>query len=286
MSYYQRSLWILALFNIFVGVIRIVKSVLTSTGGAGSIPVIFIRSLTMFMMGVVLIMITCGVIKIRQAAITAYILMGLYIWLAFEGTNLNHDTIVNIGVMLIIFSTISVHRCYREDAHRCRMENRPPVELDLHISGAEQLFHPMIIGPHLEISTEVTDAVDRFFTAEKEMAPLELNIYSNKSISKQLQRTAKEAFKEHYRDEEKHINRVLMNRTRRSNILFCISMSIMFIWVRYNNIVGASPVWTILGNMGGFFLWEIGNTHLRHIEEYLELERVVLLKNADITFIC
>lgn len=287
MNYYQKSLRLLAAFNILVALVRIMRGVFY-TSGAGSVDIArtLVRSLAMFLMGMLLIMITYGVIRIRRAAMTCYIILAIYIWLAFEGTNLNHDTVVNIGVMLLIFSTISVHRCYREDTHRMQTEQRNPLELDLHITKASQLFHPLVIGPHLEINTDIVEAVDRFVSAEKEMAPLILNIYCNTKISKQMQDTAIEALQEHYRDEQRRISRILQNRTRRSVILFCISMSIMFIWVRYDHIVGESPVWTILGNMGGFFLWEIGNTHLRHMEEYLELERAVISENADITFIC
>ena len=68
-------------------------------------------------------------------------------------------------------------------------------------------------------------------------------------------------------------------------VLFCISMSIMFLWSRYNEAIGNSVIWTVLGNMGGFFLWEIGNTYFRHEEDFLELERIMICKEADITFL-
>ena len=61
-------------------------------------------------------------------------------------------------------------------------------------------------------------------------------------------------------------------------------MTIIFVWSHYDAVAGQSVIWTVLGNMGGFFLWEIGNTHFRHTDDYIELERIMICKDAGIMF--
>ena len=286
MTYYKRNLWILAAFNLFIAAARITKNFTHFGNDFYTSPwLVILRTLEILLMAFLLILIAKNRIRIRLAAGLSAGIIVTYVLTVIKGRGLENDTLLNIAMMVIIYSFVSIQQCYHEEQHLKKIAGQPPVELDLRISDRSQLFHPLVIGPHLEIHPEITEAVDRFLRSGKTPAPLILNIHCSTVISRQLQDTAIESFQDHYRDEQRRLGGILEKRTRRSMILFCISMSIMFVWVRYNDFVGDSAVWTILGNMGGFFLWEIGNTHLRHIEDHAEFERTILAENANIIFL-
>lgn len=285
MGYYKKNLWILAIFNIVVvlsrclGIMTEAISVKWETILLSEIP-----TFGMLVMSVLLILVARGKIQLNYALIGSYIVFSIYIWFAFKNLKLKYDTLVNIGIMIIAFSTITIHLYYHEENHWEVIKTRKAQALDLRISDPGQLFHPMVIGPHLEINSEIIDVVERFVIAQRELTPLELYIYCGTDISDHMQETAIEAFREHFKDEERRLNRILRKRTRRGLLLFCTSMSIIFVWSQYDAVAGTSILWTVLGNMGGFFLWEIGNTHFRHVDDYTELERALVCKDAEITF--
>lgn len=285
MAYYNKNLWILAVFNMAVAVGRIAKILSDiSQFGRESVHLAEIRTLGTFLMGVLLILVAKQKIRLRNAVVTAYMTLILYIWLAFQNFVIQYDTIVNAGMMIIGFSTVSIHQYYREQMQWKRVQLCSPQTLDLRVSGPSQLFHPLVIGPHLEINQEIVDAVEHFVSALRELTPLEVYFYSASTVSDHLQETAIEAYREHFMDEERRVLRNLRSRTRRSTILFCVSMTIIFVWSHYDAVAGQSVIWTVLGNMGGFFLWEIGNTHFRHTDDYIELERIMICKDAGIMF--
>lgn len=286
MVYYERSLRMLAYFNFVIGMVRIVNLI---TGGSdmkrGDIVLAMIRVAALFLIGVLLILSSRQKIKLKNAIVLSYAALALNTWIAFGTRIITTDAFVSLGLMVIVFSIIILQQFHREEQHWITVSSRNALTLDLRVSEPSQLFDPLIVGPHLEINTDIADAVQRFVVSMKEMAPLDLCIYCPGNISKAMQETAIEAFQEHFIDEERRIFRILRSRNRRSMVLFIISMVIMFTWTPLNNQVGTSVLWTILGNMGGFFLWEIGNTLFRHAEDYLELEQVMICKGAEITFL-
>ena len=286
MNYDKKSLLILSVFNLilFTGrisrIIRdtVIKEVNTST-------LVGVRPLLLFLMSLLLILVAYRLVNRQYAAIAAYAILAVYLWLAFEGGTVDYDTILNISMMLLVYSTIEIYRCAREDRQHRQVISRRPISLDLRISEPSHLFHPLVIGPNLEISPEITGVVDYYLSSSKELAPLELNIYSRVSISEQIQDTAIEAYQKHYQYEMRRRISILESRARRSNLLFFISMGIVFLSIYFEDIVGNSAVWLVLSSMSGFFLWEIGNTHFRHMDDYNELERVLVSGEADITFL-
>lgn len=286
MAYYDKNLRILAFFNFVVGAVRILNLITGSSEMTpGEIVLALFRVAALFVMYIILLMAARKTLKLKSALITAYFALALNVWIAFSSKAVKSDNFVSLGLMVLGFSIISLHQFYREEKHWSIVCSRNALSLDMRISVPSQLFDPLIVGPHLEINTDIADAVERFVVSMKEMAPLELCIYCGGSVSMPMQETAIEAFREHFSDEERRLIRVLRSRNRRSMILFIIAMTIMFTWTPFNNSIGSSVLWTILGNMGGFFLWEIGNTHFRHAEDYLELEHIMICKEADITFL-
>ena len=286
MEYYSRNLLILAFFNLVVGVARLIRmftqQTLPQTGG----PLLFFLWLIGILpMSVVLVLVVYRIVRLRYAVMAAYVMIVVYVFLIYIHKEGRFDTLVNLGLMTLIFSALSLNQCYQEEKKWTVLNTRDAQILDIRISESGQLFDPLVVGPHLEINSEIAGAVDRFVGAMKEMAPLELYVYCGSHVSKPVRETAVEAFREHFKEEERRQLRMLRQSTRRSIVLFCISMSIMFLWSRYNEVVGNSVIWSVLGNMGGFFLWEIGNTYFRHEEEFLELERIMICKEADITFL-
>lgn len=286
MAYYGKNLRILAFFNLLVGAVRVLSLITSSADRtAGDIVLAMFRVAAIFLMYFLLIMAARKTLRLRTSLIMAYFVLFLNLWISFSSRAVKTDTFVSLGLMIVGFSTITLHQYYREERHWESVRSRTAQTLDLRVPEASQLFDPLIVGPHLEINTDIADAVERFVVSMKEMAPLDLCIYCGGSISHAMQETAIEAFREHFSDEERRLIRVLHSRNRRSMILFIIAMTIMFTWTPLNNSIGSSVIWTVLGNMGGFFLWEIGNTHFRHVEDYLELEHVLICKEADITFL-
>lgn len=285
MSYYNKNLWILAGLNLFMVALRLIINLM------GYMPMILyrlklsqVRSITMLVMSALLILVAKKKIRLIYSVILAYALMIFYGWLVFRNYQISYDKAVNIGLLIMAFSTITIHQSYRERNDWDVVIAREAHTLDLHISDPGQLFHPMVIGPHLEINPEISSVVERFVGAMKELSPIEVYIYTSKDVSLHMQETAVEAFREHFEDENRRLNRVLKNRTRRSLILFCIALSIILFYSYYDDIAGRSILWTVLGNMGGFFLWEIGNTYFRHIDDYVELEHALICRDAKIMF--
>jgi hypothetical protein len=286
MAYYERSLRMLAYFNFLVGVGRILTLIMANDEmKQGDIVLAVFRVIGLFLTCALLLLASRKIIKLRRAIILSYFVLAMNTWIAFSTRIITADAFVSLGLMVIVFSIIILQQFYREEKHWTTVCSRNPLTLDLRVKEPSQLFDPLVVGPHLEINTDIADAVQRFVVSMKEMAPLDLCIYCPGNISPVMQETAIEAFQEHFSDEERRIFRVLRSRNRRSMILFIISMMIMFTWTPLNNSIGTSVLWTILGNMGGFFLWEIGNTLFRHADDYLELEHVMICKGADITFL-
>ena len=287
MEYYSQNLLILAVFNLVVGVARLFRLFAQQQAQPmiGGPVLMFFWISGILPMSAVLFLVVKKKLKLRDAVAAAYVIILIYIFLMYMHSEGRYDTLVNLGLMTIIFSTLSLNQCYRQENDWVVLKTRDSQILDIRVSESGQLFNPLVVGPHLEINSDIAEAVDHFVGAMKEMAPLELYVYCGSHISKPVRETAIEAFQEHFRDEERRQLRVLRQRTKRSMVLFCISMSIMFLWSRYNEAIGNSVIWTVLGNMGGFFLWEIGNTYFRHEEDFLELERIMICKEADITFL-
>lgn len=286
MDYYSKNMLILAFFNLAVGVIRIFRMFsqqqIHPIGG----PVMtFLWVIGILPMSAVLFLVVKRKFKLSNAVLAALAIIVVYIFLIYLHKEGRYDTLVSLGLMTLIFSTLSLNQCEREEKNWAVLKTRDSQILDIRISESGQLFNPLVVGPHLEINSEIVGAVDHFVGAMKEMAPLELYVYCGSHVSKPVRETAVEAFREHFMDEERRQLRVLRQRTKRSMVLFCISMSIMFLWSRYNEAIGNSVIWSVLGNMGGFFLWEIGNTYFRHEDDFIELERIMICKEADITFL-
>lgn len=286
MDYYKKSIRALAILNIIIAVGRAGILILNyHAASRHGLAATGIRMLMIFLMGILLILIIRGLIGIAEALGLSLVIFCVYLWLAFVNYTLNYDTITNIGVMNLLYSTLCIYQCYREETAMVKIRKQKPVMLDLRIKDAGDLFRPLVIGPHLEFSQEITGAVDYYLGSLVRPAPLELNIYGGTVITSQMKGTAKEAYREHYEDERRRTQRNLEKHTRRSLVLFGISMAVMFMWTHYNNLIGNSPVWTILGSMGGFFLWEIGNTHFRHTDEFEKLELTLIALEAKINFL-
>lgn len=283
-EYYSKGLWVLACFDFLFVAFRILGLWISPDERVGYL--MLLRMGDMVLMGILLLLFSKRKVRTRHALPIAYVIVAIYIWLAFVRKGVIYDAFLSVEVMVLIYSIIVLRRCYQEGKNRKIMEARAPIELSLRIQQPSQLFHPMVISPHLEISSEITDAVDRFLANERELAPLELNFFCKTRISEHMQRNAIEALQEHYQDEQRRINLVLTRLMRRSIALLCISMSIMVLYARFNNILGQSVIWLTLGNMSGFFLWEIGNTHLRHMDAYHSLEQALVSKHAEINFVC
>ena len=69
-----------------------------------------------------------------------------------------YDTLVNLGLMTIIFSTLSLNQCYRQENDWVVLKTRDSQILDIRVSESGQLFNPLVVGPHLEINSDIVSA--------------------------------------------------------------------------------------------------------------------------------
>lgn len=287
MDYRGKNLWILAAFNLFIVILRLVNyyTGIGLTTGSGDVFFTGVRTMAVLAMVLLLCLMAMGRIRIDVAAVFSVGILIIYVLTALSGRDLEYDTLLNLALMVLVFSTVTNLQSFRENRELKRIMGLAPIELDLRIGDRNQLFDPLVIGPHLEIHPEITRVVDRFMKSGAAPAPLQVNIYCRTALSTQLMDTAIESLREHYMDEERRLIGVLAQRSRRSMGLFFTSMSIMFLWTRYESVIGNSAVWTVLGSLGGFFLWEIGNTYFRHMEDYSDMLRCRLSRDASVRFV-
>ena len=209
------------------------------------------------------------------AAVTLTILFG--------GNKLDDLTdIMTLMIVVVVYTLFSINRF--ESRWQLIMRRRPDV-LDLRVQGAEGLFNPIVLGPHLELDQGLVDAVDRYLATAGTPAPLSITIHCAEKVSLPLQGTMREIFRSHYEDEERRVKRYLSGRYSRGIFLLLISIGSLTVWERFMRQYSSSTLWQVLGNFAAFSLWQIGNTYFERSEAIRELTQILIAKNAEIQFL-
>ena len=84
------------------------------------------------------------------------------------------------------------------------LKTRDSQILDIRVSESGQLFNPLVVDPHLEINSDIAEAVDHFVGTPEGKWLRSSYIWYCGSLSQNLfGRPRSRAFREHFRDEER-----------------------------------------------------------------------------------
>lgn len=194
------------------------------------------------------------------------------------------DAIVSTTLIILIVILNQETKMISRQVKLESIRKRPPVTLDLRISGKGELFDPLVMGPHLELNQGILRAVDRFLETEREIAPLTLCIHSQEDISLPLQATMFEVFIAHYEDEQQRIEKFLEGRGKRSFVLMAISFTALRVIALKVFKYDKGELWQVIGNLAAFSLWQVGSTFFESSEATEELMRKKIAMEADIKF--
>ncbi len=172
----------------------------------------------------------------------------------------------------------------RNEKNWRRICDSPPVELDLRLNDTGDWFNPLVIGPHLELSTNISDSVDRYLATLRRPQPLTIVLHGLGEVSEPMQETMRDIFREHYEDEARRVSHYLERRYQRLIILLGVSIVALEAWIEMNGPRHVNTVETVLSNLAAFSLWQIGSTFFERTEAYQEQLRMTIARIADIRF--
>lgn len=195
------------------------------------------------------------------------------------------DGLINVTLVLMLLQLYTLYQLRRDDRLWQRIYREETDVLDLKITGSQQWFNAMRIGPTLALSEEVSSLVDRFLATAKAQKPLEITIQCAEPISEPLQNIMQEVFATHYEDEVRRVNGYLESRYRRAVMLVIVSLVLVTVWTRFLLDSTGSVICTILSNFAGFSLWQIGTTYFERSDGYKSLLRMMIAKEAKIVFL-
>ena len=164
---------------------------------------------------------------------------------------------------------------------RRREENQKDnTELVLKVSR-DELFDPMILLPHNEINTRISDTVSRFTQNRKMQKPLNLTIITPEPVGEAIQEKFIEAFVEHYEDERIVAIRYVHLQILRLIIWGLISIVGFAVWSKLTG----ELIQRILSNVWAFTFWQIGYTFIDGIQNVRTYRRMVKIRDAHIEFL-
>ena len=214
---------------------------------------------------------------------TALIFFTLAYWMT-GGENENVDNLIDLSLFLVgMVLYLQILEASQDRAWRKTLKAEP-LSLDLRLSGSDDCFDALVIGPHLEINREITDEVDHFLNMAERIAPLQLYFHSAATISPMVRETMEEALRAHYEDEELKVDRFLEQRFGRALGLIIISITALQLVKYYSGGQSTAIVWTIISNFAAFSLWQIGSTFFEGSEARHRLLKILTARNAELHF--
>ena len=135
MEYYSQNLMILAIFNLVVGVVRLFRMFVQQQAQPmiGGPILMFFWVIGILPMCAVLFLVVKKKLKLRDAVAASYVIILIYIFLIYMHTEGRYDTLVNLGLMTIIFSTLSLNQCYRQENDWAVLKTRDSQILDIRV---------------------------------------------------------------------------------------------------------------------------------------------------------
>ena len=221
----------------------------------------------------------------RLAFVFALFLLGTAVTLTILYGGNKLDDLTDIMTLMMVVVVYTLFSANQSEARWQRVLRREPAVLDLRVHGADGLFNPIVLGPHLELDSGLTDAVDRYLATAGTPMPLSVTLHCAEKVSLPIQGTMREVFRSHYEDEERRVKRYLSGRYSRGIFLLLISIGALTVWERFMRQYSSSTLWQVLGNFAAFSLWQIGNTYFERSEAIRELTQILIAKNAEIQFL-
>lgn len=194
------------------------------------------------------------------------------------------DGLINATVVLSMMVVYTALQLQRSERNWRRIVDTEPAMLDLKLNNVRQWFNPVMIGPKLELSGEISSVVDRFLSTSRIQRPLEVTVRCPEQVSEPMQATMQEVFQMYYEDEERRINRYLERRYIRVMALVIISIIAVTVWINFSPTNDEGVTWTILSNFAAFSLWQIGSTYFERSEGYSSLLQSQIAKQAGLHF--
>lgn len=204
--------------------------------------------------------------------------------IVFDGNAKGVNSFRATPALLTFMVIYTILQMTRNEKNWQRICNSTPVSLDLRLEDTGKWFDPLVIGPHLELNTSVSDSVDRFLATQRKPLPLLIVLHGLGRVSEPMQETMRDIFQEHYDDEVRRVSHYLERRYLRLIILLCVSIVALEVWIKMNGPRHVNTVETVLSNLAAFSLWQVGSTFIERTEGYEELLRMTIAKIADIRF--
>ncbi|MBR0368825.1 MAG: hypothetical protein IJH86_10590 [Clostridia bacterium] len=204
--------------------------------------------------------------------------------IVFDGNTKGVNSFRATPALLTFMVIYTIMQMTRNEKNWQRICNSTPVSLDLRLDETGKWFDPLVIGPHLELNTSVSDSVDRFLSTQRKPRPLLIVLHGLGRVSEPMQETMRDIFQEHYDDEMRRVSHYLERRYLRLIILLCVSIVALEVWIKMNGPRHVNTVETVLSNLAAFSLWQVGSTFIERTEVYEELLRMTIAKIADIRF--
>lgn len=186
--------------------------------------------------------------------------------------------------LLTFIAIYTILQMTRNEKNWRRICDSPPVELDLKLDDTGKWFDPLVIGPHLELNTNVSDSVDRYLVTQRRPRPLMIVLHGLGEVSEPMQETMRDIFREHYEDETRRVSHYLERRYLRLIILLGVSIVALETWIKMNGPRHVNTVETVLSNLAAFSLWQVGSTFIERTEAYEEQLRMTIARIAEIRF--
>ena len=186
--------------------------------------------------------------------------------------------------LLTFIAIYTILQMTRNEKNWRRICDSPPVELDLKLDDTGKWFDPLVIGPHLELNTNVSDSVDRYLVTQRRPRPLMIVLHGLGEVSEPMQETMRDIFREHYEDETRRVSHYLERRYLRLIILLGVSIVALETWIKMNGPRHVNTVETVLSNLAAFSLWQVGSTFIERTQAYEEQLRMTIARIAEIRF--
>ena len=193
--------------------------------------------------------------------------------------------VFDITMLVMILLTYTLSQTDRDLKRWNSIQSRSTSTLDLRLPDQKDFFDPIQAGPKMAISMVYANSIQRYVSAMRVPAPLQINLLCPKPIAENVQDLMREVLRMHYEEEENRIVKGLEKRYRL--ILRLISVSVLVLGViRQTSLLSDEMIaWEIIGNFAAFGLWQIGYTHFERNDGYDELLIAHIAKYARLNFV-
>lgn len=155
--------------------------------------------------------------------------------------------------------------------------------LDIKIKERDMLFDPYVLGPHVELRSEIFSVVDRFVKPLGGREKLNVNFYGA-DIGEALQEKVREAFREHYEDELRAAKKSLFRWRLEVAILATGGAMGLVGWFSLASVYNDNLFLELMSIVGTFCVWKIGDLLLNRNDFRIAVDKLRMERDAVIEF--